>query len=117
MIIAYPNPPEVKVTETFGVDSISVTLNWTQENDLSYDLTIAPYTTVHSMFLYNNAVIELVALYNNVYNVTITTSFCGLNNATSVIQLYYGEYQWLLCKFYALLSDSNIQLTVVIYLK
>lgn len=96
MIIAYPNPPEVKVTETFGVDSISVTLNWTQENDLSYDLTTAPYTTVHSMFLYNNTVIELVALYNTIYNVTITTSFCGLNNATSVIQLYYGEYQRLL---------------------
>ena len=88
----YSNPLGVK-TETviFGVDDITTTLSWTQQEPADVDLynvSVVPQVPFSQGF--GNITLRLS--YNIVYFVSIEASVCQLQDVSSTtIMLNYGE--------------------------
>ena len=91
MCIAYhPNQPEVSLDEQFGMDNVTVFLQWTEElnNSLvSYHVSIEPMAHVNT----DNSRANLVLLYNTPYNVSIVADVCNRINATTTLMRNYGN--------------------------
>ena len=80
-----------KTLEFHGIDNFRVTLEWTEEVDLVYNVSISPPAIATA--LVGNAGAELTLLYNTPYSVTIAAvTRCGLNIATTTLnQLSQSE--------------------------
>ena len=71
----------------FGNDTCTVVLEWSQFRGETYTVTTVP-EAMH-MTVTGNGSAQLVLLYNNEYNVTVTATLCGHSNATT-IRIHYG---------------------------
>ena len=70
-------PPEFEVMisrERFGITNITVAMEWTSvRNDVWYYVSTEPQQSPEGIFT-GNPHIQLVALYNTLYNVTVIAS-------------------------------------------
>ena len=91
IVTAYhPNPPEVSFEEHFGVDNVTVFLQWTQElnNSLvTYHVSVEPVAHINS----GNGKANVTLLYNTLYKVSVVADFCGRRNATTTLLNNYGN--------------------------
>ena len=87
----------VDVTEAleypkFGVNEYIITLEWIQDNSLSYNVSVSPRASISFT---NNSSIQLNLSYNTLYDVRVlatTTIPCRVSPATvATVQLHYGR--------------------------
>ena len=86
----HPNPLEVSHDEQFGVDSVTVSLQWTEvlNNPLvTYHVSVEPMADINT----GNGRANLTLLYNTPYNVSVVADFCGRRNATTTLLNNYGN--------------------------
>lgn len=107
------NSPEVYLKEQFGIDRVTICLNWTQglENLLqSFQIGINPRnnTTISSIVRSRS---QITISYNVAYNISVVADFCGQRNTTTIL-LHYCEL--LLCRALLLCYQFN-QLTLSHY--
>ena len=87
----HPNPPNVSLEEQFGVDSVTVVLQWTEElNNLlvTYDVRVEPMAHVD---IGNNRA-NLTLSYNAPYNVSVVADVCGRFNGSTIVTVNYSKY-------------------------
>ena len=80
-----------KTLEFHGIDDFRVALEWAEEEDLRYNVSISPPAIATALL--GNTGAELSLLYNTPYSVTITAvTQCGLKIATTTLnQLSQSE--------------------------
>ena len=79
--------PEVTVSERYGTNNITVTIEWTQiRNDVQYNVSTEPPVDVNFI---GNVSIQMTVFYNTFYSVSITAN--GLCNSTAAVGLNYSE--------------------------
>ncbi len=85
------SPPVIAEREEFGMENVTITLDWNPGMSTSYDVTVEPSIPVKFM---ESTSIQLVVSYNTMYNVSVVATLCEYTNtAISVrIQLSYGNY-------------------------
>jgi hypothetical protein len=82
------------VSEEFNIDGVTATLEGTQGSTLySYRVSVVPLSWNIISSRSERVRVQVKALYDILYNVSIETSLCGLPGATSATTLYYGKYQ------------------------
>ena len=75
---------EIIKTEDFGIDEVTLTLQWANES--SYNITVSPYLSFKSS---GSTSVQLRVPYNTLYNVSVLSiDPCRQN---SVFEIYYGE--------------------------
>ena len=86
----YSNPLGVK-TETviFGIDDITTTLSWTQQEPADMDLNVSVIPQVPFSQGFGNITLRLS--YNIVYFVSIAANVCQVDVSSTTIMLNYGE--------------------------
>ena len=91
----HPRTPVVEYEEYFGVNTVTVSLWWTNESAHSlvmYHVIATPSSDV-TIGNISNTTVNVTLSYNTQYVVSVVADFCGLRNATSdSIELNYGEY-------------------------
>ena len=79
------------LSEEFGKDGITVTLQWSPVNSslISYNVSVIPQAAI----IFNEtAVAQLVIPYNTLYSVSISASVpCSCDEGTATIILNYSE--------------------------
>ena len=100
-IVYRSKSPEIVVTkENFGMDEVTVSLEWlaTQEltkNSLdslaSYNVSVKPSMDVRIVMV-DAMRANLTVSYNTPYNVSVITIFCDQINTSRIIKLYYGKF-------------------------
>ena len=85
--------PEVVASEEFKSSVVSVSLQWTPQIGVTYNVSTVPVVNVDVI---ERAGTNLSLMYDTVYNVTVTAMpLCGQNNqATSLLLYYYRKYDW-----------------------
>ena len=83
--------PSIMVMEQYGTDNVAVTLEWTKQQLVSYNITIIPDTVVQESSENGRLWAQLTVAYNITYTVKFVASHCG-HNATKAFELLYGEY-------------------------
>ena len=88
--LVYPNSPEVDDAKVllFGMDSALVTVQWSYQDGISYDVDTIPQ--INTTFIERTR-IQMLICYNTVYNVSITATLCGQNGVTTTVMLNYGK--------------------------
>ena len=73
----------------FGTHNITVFLEWTQEDGVSYNVSSLPQVALKFT---RNTSVQLTVSYNIQYNVNIVAfeSFCGQKSATTAVELKFG---------------------------
>ena len=86
-----PSKPEVSLIEEFGVDNVTVFLQWTSEeisNPLvTYHVSVEPMAQIST----GNGRANLTLLYNTLYKVNVVADFCGRRNANATLLKNYGN--------------------------
>ena len=72
----------------FKDTNFSVTLNWTEQDRVSYSVSVDP--SAELVRLMNN-VWEIIGNYNTLYNVSIEATLCDMYSKTTNIKLEYGK--------------------------
>ena len=77
----------------FGVDDITVTLSWPQQDsNVSYDVSIVPQVAfVERLISQGSLNVTLTVAYNTPYVVSIVARLCGHNISRNSTTLNYGE--------------------------
>ena len=86
--IGIPSPPNITTREGFGMENVTVTLDWKPEMGMSYNVIINPNVPVKFV---ENTSIQLVVSYNTLYNVSVVATSCGHSNVMATVRLSYGE--------------------------
>ena len=83
--------PRLKVIEEqYGIDSVTVTMEWTQHNDVTYyTAKVSPMVPLMSV---RDTSRQLTILYNVMYNFSVVAA-TPFRNSTSSTIIYYGEDQ------------------------
>ena len=92
----HPRTPVVEYEEYFGVDTVTVSLWWTNESAhplVMYHVYATPSSVV--TIVTSNTRANVTLSYNTQYVVSVMADFCGLNNATANIELNYGEHDYI----------------------
>ena len=79
------------IEEQFGVDNVTVVLQWTEElnNSLvTYDVRVEPMAHI----ITSNGRANLILSYNTLYNVSVVADICGIMNETTSHVVNYGKY-------------------------
>ena len=85
----HPHPPEVNVTSNLSSNSVTVNLDWIEEDGVSYNVSVTPPLMIRQVC---STCVELTVLYNIVYNVSVLSTLCGCNTAATVIKLIYSKW-------------------------
>ena len=83
------------VSERFDSNSVTVTLEWAQGNSLhSYQVSVVPPSRniISSGSRSERVRLQVKALYDILYNVSVVPSLCGHSGTTSSTTLHYGKY-------------------------
>ena len=73
--------PHVNATKEFGPKAITVTLEWTNVNGVSYIIDVDSMVAVN--YSRKNAA-KLVMMYDKEYDVGVIASLCGTNRTTMI---------------------------------
>ena len=75
----------------FGNDNVTVIVEWTKEDHVSYHVEVVPQ--VLEEYYDEDASVEMVQVtvdYNVHYNVSVLATLCG-ESSIDVIEIYYGQ--------------------------
>ena len=75
----------VTVSERFETSSVTLYLEWSTKNGVSYTVDVYPTTFVNYT---GKDSAQLTVSYNIIYNVSVATSLCGKNSTTFNVQKY-----------------------------
>ena len=78
-------------SEEFGVNNVTVTVEWTQLEGATYQLIIVPQIPI-PMTSTGESSIQLILPYNNNYNLSVKSALPCQHQAQSHILLFYGEF-------------------------
>ena len=79
------------ISESFRAEDVTVTLEWTVEPLVSYNLTVTVTPDSYRQSRRTeNSVLKLTLLYGIMYHVTFVATQCG-QNSTKVFELHYGN--------------------------
>ena len=74
----------------YGIENITVTLEWVPSTNTSYTISVeAPY--ILESYLSSARLIIIGLPYNTHLNVSIMARWCGRYTATTIIELHYGR--------------------------
>ena len=76
------------IEEQYGIDSVTVTVEWTQNVGITYTAKVLPMVPLISVGETNR---RLIILYNTVYNFSVVAATPCRPNATSSTIIDYGE--------------------------
>ena len=79
----------VTTSEEYRANNISIIVEWTEEEGVSYNITIIPMVPI--TFTESTSV-ELIVSYNTEYNVSLEAVAVCRSVAPSHIRLFYGEF-------------------------
>ena len=82
--------PHVNATKEFGPNAISVTLEWTRLNGVSYIIDVDPIVAIN--YTGRNTA-KVVMMYDNKYDVSVRASLCGTNR-TTLITINQGTFDY-----------------------
>ena len=83
---------QVIVTKHFGIDNVTVTLEWIPVEEVTYNVSVVPQEEFpFALSISTWTQWQLILYYNIMYSVNIQASFCGYNNTTTLM-LKYCEY-------------------------
>ena len=82
----------MNISEHFQFDSVSVILEWTAKNGISYSVSANPETAINYTGPGKRSA-QLSALYNKKYNVCVVASLCGINQEVCSTIINYGKLQ------------------------
>ena len=85
----FPTLPSITHTEQFGMENITVILDWSQEMDVSYSVIVDPEVPVTFI---ERARVQLLLSYNIQYNASVMATRCPHLTNTVFVELSYGEY-------------------------
>ena len=91
MYTANPAPPNIsKIVPDYQATNFTVSLEWTEENGVSYNVSIIPTA---KMVVNRNNIWKLLIIgnYNISYNVSVIATLCDEFYSTTTIILEYGE--------------------------
>ena len=71
IISVHPPGPEVSISQRYAADYLTVGLEWSEENGVSYNVSTEPQAAIA---FNGSSAIQFIALYNTVYDVNITAS-------------------------------------------
>ena len=104
----------VDIEEIFGMERVSVSLQWTQEIHqglfVSYSISVLPVVGV-MIAVMSNTRANLSVPYNTLYNVSIVAGVCGQRNSTTYIELNYGK-----CYFQSLCGSPTYMYILLLLL-
>ena len=86
---AAPSSVVVNVSGFFDTNSVIATLEWTQQNDVTYSVSIFPQISLVNIEMLGSSSVQLTLLYNTYYNVGIIATHC--ETTTTFIPLHYGK--------------------------
>ena len=89
LLIGVTSPKSSIVSEELSANNISVTVEWTLEEGVEYNISVIPLAPVA---IIENFIVQLILLYNTEYNVSLETFTACQREASSVVQLFYGEF-------------------------
>ena len=75
--------PHVNAAKEFGPNAITVTLEWTHINGVSYIIDVDPMVTVNYAAS-ERSTAKLVMMYDKKYNISVIASLCGTNRTTLI---------------------------------
>ena len=78
----------VRTSEEYRADSIAVIIEWTQQEGVSYNITIVPLVP---MIYTGSTSVQLIASYNIEYSVSLEASTACQSIVSSNITLFYGK--------------------------
>ena len=85
------------VNETFRAENVTVTLEWTVEPLVSYNLISVTPDSYRQSRKTENSVLQLTLSYGIMYNVTFyIATQCG-QNSTKLFELHYGKTNMNIC--------------------
>ena len=88
----------ISTTEEYRADGVSVVVEWTQQESVSYNVTIIPMVPV--IIHTGSTSVQLTVSYNTEYNVSLEASAVCQSIVSSNITLFYGK------SLHAELSDN-----------
>ena len=92
-VLHFSGPSEVGpilvISEEFGADNVTVTVEWTQVEGVTYQIIIVPQTLITSI---GESSIQLILLYNTNYNLSVESTLPCQHQAQSHVLLFYGEF-------------------------
>ena len=80
----------MNITSNLSSDSVTVNLDWTEEDEVSYNVSVTPAPLMIRQVC--STCVELTVPYNIVYNVSVLSTLCGRNTTATVVELIYGMY-------------------------
>ena len=85
-------PLKVITSVQYGIENITVTLEWVPSTNISYTVSVeTPYILESSL-----SSARLTGLpYNTQLNVSIMARWCGIYTATTIIELHYGKLSFI----------------------
>ena len=81
-------PTIINTSEVYNADSIIVLVEWTQEEGVSYNITITPMVPI---IFTGRTSVQLILAYHMEYNLSLEAFAACRSVAPSHIQLFYGE--------------------------
>ena len=75
------------ISEQFRVKDISVTLEWTRTNGVSYSIRVDPEVAVN--YTGRNSA-QITVSYNIKYNISVVASLCGITTTNFAI-IHHGK--------------------------
>ena len=76
--------------EEFGADNVTVTVEWTQQEGVTYQIIIVPQIPIKFT---GESSIQLILPYNINYNLSVESALPGNRyEAQSHVLLFYGEF-------------------------
>ena len=101
-------------SEEFRADNIMVTVEWTQEEGVTYQIIIIPEIPITFT---GESSIQLILPYNTNYNLSVEATLPCQHQAHSHVQLFYGEFNDYesLDRYICVVTVTIIQLIVNIH--
>jgi hypothetical protein len=79
--------PNTSISEQFQSKDISVTLEWTHTNGVSYSISVEPEVAVNYT---GRSSAQITVSYDTKYNVSVVASLCG-ETTTYFAIIYHGK--------------------------
>ena len=80
----------IATSEEYRADNVTVTVEWTDEQGVLYNITIISIVPEVSIEFIGRTRVQLILLYNTEYNMSVEAALLCQNKVPSHVQLFYG---------------------------
>ena len=88
LLTDFASPRIISISEEYRANSVSVTIKWTTEEGVQYNISVTPSVPISVI---GNTIVQLLLFYNTEYNVSLEAAADCQSIALSNVQLFYGE--------------------------